>query len=124
MKYLGDIFKKVGKLPFLELFRELYLSGLKFALDNPKYISFSKKAFENTSLFHNEILKSSKDTALKYYTDFIEIDKKKGLIDKKVDTELLANLVIQITNNFTIETLVSLDKAFSDFLSSFISIFL
>ena len=38
LSYLESLMSNPMDMPFLDLFKEMYIAGLKFAIDNPRYI--------------------------------------------------------------------------------------
>jgi len=105
MKYMNTTLQNPNKIPFLELFRELYKSGLAFAIDNPDYIRISKNLMLNRGQIFKELLADGFEIAREYYVNWIETDKKNGHIRKDVDSRLLADIMIDTTTNIAFDEL-------------------
>lgn len=102
LKYLGPDLNNPDEIPFIELFRKLMKSGLKFAADNPDYIKITRNLMSNRwKEIFKEVMGSGFDLARQYYSSFIEIDKKHGRIREDVDTTLLADIVLETTTNLS-----------------------
>jgi AcrR family transcriptional regulator len=103
--YMRDLLPNPEVLPFVELFRELYKRGIKFALDNPKYASIGLNLFKSRGLAYEKLLKDNLELAKKFYVDYIETDKKLGRIDPNIDSGVFADLVLDMTSNIVLDEL-------------------
>lgn len=102
LKYLGDDLNNPDEIPFIELFRRLMKSGMKFAADNPDYITITRNLMSNRGkVIFTEVMGSGYQVAREYYQSYIETDKKHGRIRSDVDTELLADIVLESTINLS-----------------------
>ncbi|XFA99404.1 hypothetical protein ACAG96_02195 [Candidatus Izemoplasma sp. B36] len=89
-------------LPFLELFRAMYLAGVKFAIDNPKLVRMMSHLLVSKGQIYDDVFKNNIDIALDLYSSLIDRDKEQGRIRKDVDTRVFAQLVVDITTNVSI----------------------
>jgi AcrR family transcriptional regulator len=109
LKYMEDLLPNPEVLPFVELFKELYKRGIKFAIDNPKYASIGLKLFKSRGVAYDELLRKNINIARQFYVNYIEADKKLGRIDPKIDSNIFADIVLDMTTNIAIEDLQLLD---------------
>ena len=100
--YIQEYFDNPMDLPFLELFRAMYLAGVKFAVDHPKLVNMMSHILVSKGEIYNEIFKNNLEIAKDLYSTLIERDKEQGRIRKDVDTEVFAQLVIDITTNVSL----------------------
>ena len=126
MKYLGDTFNEAGQIPFLDLFRKLFVSGIKFALEHEDLVNIGKLLVTSRGTIYDEVMKDSLALAEEMYINFIEIDKAKGIIRQDIDSRVLASLVIDLSNNILIDSFKDRDTNFENLLTridNLISIF-
>lgn len=97
-------------LAFIELFKQIYLVGIEFAIKYPKYVKIMEKLLMSKNNVYKEFFNSQVKIALNYYVSFIENDKKLGRINEEIDTKTLAELVLNMTTNITIEEIYSGNK--------------
>lgn len=105
MEYLSEDLKNPMNLAFFDLFRELYHMGLKFALDNPKYVKITNLLMSQRDNLFKEVFEKNLDIAKNYYREIIKRDQDEGRMDPNIDPETLINLVINMTTNVTLESL-------------------
>lgn len=101
MEYLTDDLKNPHELAFFDLFRELYKTGLKFAYENPKYIKITSLLLASRDVIYKEIFEQNINIAVAFYKSMIIRDQQEGRMDKGIDPDTLAELVINITMNVT-----------------------
>ncbi len=110
MEYMGELLPNPDEIPFLELFRQLYKIGIKFAIDNPKGIKMMRYLFSSKDLIYKEIMHDGLNQAKEFYRGYIESDKKLGRINPDIDTEVFTEMVINLINNISIEEFSNTDK--------------
>ena len=116
--YLGNDVNNPKEIPFIELFRKLMKSGLKFASDNPAYIRITRNLMQNRGHdIFNRVMGNGFELAKQYYRSYIETDKKYGRIRPEVDTNILADIIMETTSNLSFIELsqekdVDLEKMF------------
>lgn len=98
LEYMGDLLPNPEKMPFIELFEELYRRGIKFAVSDPRFVKLTKNLMMNQEVLE-KIFGDNLEIAKKFYIGYIETDKKLGRIREDVDTEFLADFVVQATTN-------------------------
>jgi len=105
MKYLEALLKNEEDKPFLKLFKELYIEGINFAIENPKYIKIFTNLLNLKDEMYNEILKDSIEIAMDYYINYIKHDQEKGRIRKDINPRVFAKLVIDLTMNISLDNI-------------------
>lgn len=103
MKYMGDLLPNTEKMPFIELFEELYTRGIKFATSDTRYVKITRNLLLSGTELLKEIFGDNLELGKQFYIGYIESDKKLGRIREDVDSELLAELVIQFTTNIAFD---------------------
>lgn len=127
MVYMQDLLDNKERLPFLELFRKLYYAGVMFAIDNPKYVRLMELLIFSRNEIYEELIEENKEKALQYYRNYIDADKELGIINKEIDTNVLAILVYKMTANVVPSQIVD-DQGFNqenviNMIDKFIDIF-
>lgn len=102
MEYMTDDLRNPLDLAFFDLFRELYNVGLQFAIDNPKYVKISSLLMTQKDLVYKEIFGDNINIAVDFYKGMIIRDQEMGRMDKNIDPDTLANLIIDMTMNVTL----------------------
>lgn len=103
IEFLKDELKNEDGLPFLEIFRLLYHQGIKFTYTYPLFAQIGKHMFNLKTEIYNELVGDGLKLAKQYYVGYLEADKQKGLIREDVDSNVFADIVIQLTTNIAIE---------------------
>ena len=103
IKYMEDLLPNPEKMPFIELFEELYTRGIKFALSDSRYVKLSRNLLLSGNDMMTKVFGDNLELGKQYYVSYIETDKKYGRIRDDVDSELLAELVIQFTTNIAFD---------------------
>jgi len=110
MKYISPLLANPKEISFIDLFKEMYVSGIKFALKNPKLVKMITHLLSTKGEIYNRVMKDTLRMAIGLYVDLIELDKQAGRIKKSINSEVLAQLVIDMTINVSINEL-DLDKS-------------
>ncbi len=98
LEFMKDLLPNPEKMPFVELFEELYTRGVVFAKSDPRFIRLSKNLMTNQVIM-DKILGDNLQIAKDFYINYIETDKSLGRIRQDIDTEFLADFVVQSTTN-------------------------
>jgi len=101
VEYLSDKMKNTQNLQLLDLFRELYISGIKFAIENPKYIMITELLLSSKGTLYDELMGNNLKLAFDYYKSCIIRDIEQGYIRDDVDVDTLCELIIDMTLNVT-----------------------
>ncbi|QMS84748.1 TetR/AcrR family transcriptional regulator [Candidatus Xianfuyuplasma coldseepsis] len=103
LSYFGDDLQNPEEISFIDLFRILYQRGLQFALDNPKYIQITRKLMSDRGRdIFNEVMGRGLELAKEYYLRYIEIDKKHGRIRNEIDSDILADFIVETTTTLSL----------------------
>lgn len=113
MEYMSDVMQNPDKVPFLVLFKELYISGLSFALENPKFIRIAANIMTENSEVYDEIFKEQLIFARDFYKELIDLDKERGRIKPEIDSLIFATMVRDMTVNISIAELDLETKEFN-----------
>jgi len=103
IEYMKELLLNEKEIPFLELFRILYSQGIKFSLEHPQYIEVFKLFINTKGPLYDELMGEGRKLTQQYYINYIEADKAKGIIRKDINSETLADLVINLTTNIAID---------------------
>ncbi len=99
MTVFSETLKSLDNLTFLEQIKALYLCGIEFAIQNPKYSMLGQKfAHEKNESVKQSVLKGNTQKAYSFYEHLIEGAKEKGSVKKNVNTLALA-LLVQALND-------------------------
>jgi len=71
-------------------------------MDNPKLVRMMSHLLVSKGEIYDEVFKNNLDIAKVLYSTLIDRDKEQGRIRKDVDTEVFAQLVVDITTNVSI----------------------
>lgn len=112
MEYMTEDLKNPNKLAFFDLFRELYKVGLKFAFDYPDYIKIFSLLMAQKDEVYKEVFENNINIAKDFYIAMILKDQEEGRMDKGIDPETLARLVIDMTMNVTSDSLTKSPDGF------------
>jgi len=102
LEYLKEDLANPMELPFLKLFKKMYISGIQFAVDNPKMVQMFTLLLLKKGEIYNKIFKGNLDMAIDLYKTMIDRDKELGRIKKDIDSEVFAKLVIDMTTNISV----------------------
>lgn len=114
ISYMTEDLKNPQKLAFFDLFRELYKVGIKFAADNPEYVKITSLLMAHRDFVYQEVFGDNINVAIDFYKMMIVRDQEEGRMDKKIDPDTLADLVINMTMNVTLGS-ISTENSEIDF---------
>lgn len=117
MGYMEDIFNEAGTIPFLDLFRKLFVAGIKFAREHEDLVNLGKLLVTAKGPIYDEVMKDGLAQAEQLYIGLIEIDKEKGIIRQDVDSKILASLVIDLSNSVLVDSFRDKDDDFKNLLT-------
>lgn len=106
MEYLKDLLSNPEDKPFLQLFKELFISGTRFALENPKLVKVFTKLISEKGDAYNKIMQDSLQIAREHYVNYIKTDQENGRLRKDIDPGVFADMVIDLTVNISIDEIV------------------
>lgn len=103
IEFLSDELNNVDDLPFLEIFRLLYQQGVKFSYAYPLFVQIGMHMINLKDDMYNELVGNGLKLAKQYYVRYLEADKLKGRVRNDIDSNVFADIVIQLTTNIIIE---------------------
>lgn len=99
MAIFGETLKNLDNLTFIEQIRALYLCGIEFAIQNPKYSNLAQKfAHEKNDHVKESVLKGNNPKAYSFYETLIEKAKEKGTVKLSINTRALALLIVALND--------------------------
>lgn len=116
MKFLNPLLFQNDNLSFLQLFRELFLSGIQFAQTEPRLTKIGQILMREKGPLYQEMIAKGREQAYQLYEAYIRRDQSKGLIRKEFDSSLLARMITQLINNVTFEDFVQEDQHYESLL--------
>jgi len=87
-----DMLINKDKYSFFQLLREIYLSGIRFAKDNPRLVSVGNILINNEDL-QREIWGEQADKNSNFYHQLLEDGLRKGELDPEIDVDLISVLL-------------------------------
>lgn len=105
LEYMTDDLKNPMNLAFFDLFRELYKVGLRFAFENPRFVRITSLLLASRDVMYKEVFEKNIYIAVDFYKMMIIRDQEAGRMDKSIDPDTLAELVIKMTMNVTFDAI-------------------
>lgn len=105
IEYMSDLIPNSEEIPFLDLIRQLYVIGIKYASENPKAVKMAKFLFNSSDSMFDEILGDGLKQANKFYQGYIETDKRLGRINPDIDTKVFAAMMSELITNISLDEL-------------------
>lgn len=99
MTYLSDKLSNPAKLPFIELFKEIYKGGLLFANNHPREAKIGILLMAQRDDIFDKVMKDGLDIAKQTYIGLIQQDQERGNINKSVNPAVLSELLISMSMN-------------------------
>jgi len=103
LEYLGELLPNKQEIPFLKLFKLLYKQAVVFSFNHPEFTNIYKLFLSSKGDIYYEVMGEGLALTRSYYISYIDSDKSKGIIRKDIDSEILADLVIQLTTNIGLD---------------------
>lgn len=96
LEYLNhDMMLNKDKYGFFELLHELYLSGFRFAKENPRLVDIANNLLNNKEL-QRELWNDYQDQSFDYFQLLLKEGLAKGELDPTIDTALVSRLLTGI----------------------------
>ncbi len=93
LEYINhDMLTNKDKYNFFQLLREIYLSSIRFAKDNPRLLSIGNIFINNKDL-QREIWGEQADKSSNFYRQLLEYGLRKGELDPEIDIDLVSVLL-------------------------------
>ncbi len=109
IEFMGDLMARMNDMNFFDLFEELYIRGAKFGVTYPKYVEIMRHLLASRDQVYQKLMSNNLDLAKSYYMNMIDSSKQNGHIRDDVDSEILAELVLEMTMNVAFDNLVYSD---------------
>ena len=94
MKYMSPVLNNPDKYDFFTLIRELFVSGLRFAADNPEITIMGNWLFKNKSHpIFKEVLDMGLQSAQNVYIKLLELAVSRGEVRDNIDLNFVAYMV-------------------------------
>ncbi len=96
LEYINyDMMVNKEKYDFFQLLREIYMSGIRFARENPRLVAIGEKLIKNKEL-QQEIWGEYKDTTSDFFKGLLKEGFKKGELNPELDIDLTAHLLTSL----------------------------
>jgi len=102
-EFYGDLFQAEKDIPFLDRFYQIYVKGFYFAKTYPALMKAGQKMVNSEHYVKSDMFKKGMNQAIELYASFIEIDQKKGLIKKEIDSKFLASFLLEFMSKVTLD---------------------
>ena len=88
-----DTVENRDKYGFFQLLREVYLSGIRFAKDNPRFVPIGIMMAPDKELYR-EIYGAHEDKGVDFFKELLEYGKGQGTVDPAIDPGLVAKMLM------------------------------
>lgn len=93
MSYINrDIVEGKVKYSFFQLLREVYLSGIRFAKDNPRLVPIGIMLISDKELYR-EIYGEHEDKSADFFRQLLEYGKEQGAVNPEIDSSFVAKML-------------------------------
>jgi len=94
LKFLSPVFQNPGQYDFFTLIREMFMSGIKFAADNPEITMIGNWLFKNKSHpIYNEIVGMGLQNAQNIYTELLERAISRSEVRADIDINFVSHTI-------------------------------
>jgi AcrR family transcriptional regulator len=87
-----DMMRHMQDYSFFQLLRELYLSGIRFAKENPRLLAIGMQLLNNPELYY-EVIGEHRDTTNEFYERLVEKAMADQELDPKIDIKVAARVL-------------------------------
>lgn len=105
LDYLSNSLINDKNIPFIDLVKILYQDGIRFAIKHPKYVKILDLLIKNKNHMYELLMKDNLAIAKNLYSEMIDKDKKAGRIKKSINTEIFAEMIVNLTTNISLDNL-------------------
>lgn len=95
-----DIVENRDKYGFFQLLREAYLSGIRFAKDNPRLVPIGMMLASDKELY-SEIYGEHEDKGVDFFRRLLEHGIEQGTVDPVIDPAFIAKMLMGMTYSLT-----------------------
>lgn len=97
LKYMSPVIENPFSHDFFTLLREMYLSGLSFAKDNPGLVAIGNRLLTDKSHpLYSEIIKENMDTSHQFFEVLLAKGIERGEIREGIDLKLTAYIITSL----------------------------
>ncbi len=98
MEYLGPEMSSIDKSDFFQVVRSMYISGIKFAMENPRLQEIGNNFVKDNDMnLKEEILGDTIPKSNELFVSLINKGIEKGDIDSSIDAKLTANIITNLS---------------------------
>ncbi len=98
MEYLGPEMSNIDKSDFFQVVRSMYISGIKFALENPRLQDIGNNFLKDNDMnLKEEILGETLPKSNEIFVALINKGIEKGELDSSIDVKLTANIITNLS---------------------------
>jgi AcrR family transcriptional regulator len=99
--YIAPVMRNPEEHDFFTLLRELYVSGILFAVEHPEYEAISKNLFEDKhGPLYRELMAENLPSAHEFFEALLENAVAKGEVREDIDTKMLAYMLVPMNAHF------------------------
>jgi AcrR family transcriptional regulator len=94
LNYLAPVMRNPEQHDIFTLFREMYLSGIRFAAEHPQYAEISKKMLESKGTpIYEEILADNLPSAYEFFETLLENAITRGEVRADIDVKMFSYMI-------------------------------
>ncbi|MGM0441986.1 MAG: TetR/AcrR family transcriptional regulator [Elusimicrobiota bacterium] len=90
-----DVLYNSEKYGFFRLLREIYLSGMRFALENPRLVAIGNRLMNNKDI-QNKIWEEQKVRTMDFYRELVDRGLNRGEINTEIGKDLIVRLLTAV----------------------------
>ncbi len=92
--YMSPIVSNPSEHDFFTLLRELYISGIRFAVEHPEYAEIGKQLLRNRDApIYKEVMADNLPAAYDFFETLLETAKLRGEVRADIDSKMFAYLI-------------------------------
>lgn len=122
--YIQDVLTKAEQMDFFELFKEIYVAGIKFAKSNTKYFAITNELLKDNVL-RKEMLGDQYERSDDFFINLLKLGMNKGQIRKDIDMRFVSRLLTEsgvllgeyFLEKYTMDEIDHLEEFVDDYLS-------
>ena len=97
LNYISPLMRNPDQHDIFTLLREMYLSGIRFAAEYPRYAEISKKLLESKgSPIYEEVMAGNLPSAYEFFETLLENAIARGEVRADLDIQMFAYLIVSI----------------------------
>ena len=93
IKYLYNIMDSLDEMATFKVIKEMYIAGIKFAMDHPKLAAVGNNFFREDDSFKREIFGDAEEKSLDFFENFLVRGQKRGEVKKDIDVKIAAFMI-------------------------------